>query len=410
MLDVMRKHTRLLSLIWASSRLAVSLSFFAITSGCIIAPGNEAASLRKMQSSIAFPVKAGGDERVPENIAVQSITAQLIIDKEKSRRQQAISSMPSPSPDASNIAIRGALDLNPKPMDYRVGAGDILTITVWDHPELTTPAGQYRSTQESGTLIAEDGTIFYPYVGVVNVQGKSLTEIRQILSSRLARYIERVQLDVRVSAFRSKRIYVVGEVTRPGLQEINDLRMTMVEAVNRAGGVTADADFSQILLTRAGTIYRVDLQALYENGATWQNLPLEPGDVVNVPDRQQNKIFVLGEVAKPGSYLMNKRRSTLAEALSEAGFVNQTSSDPKWIFVMRGTLDRPEIFHLDAKSPDALILADQFPLQARDIVYVDAAEVARWNRVITNILPTATILNNLGTSRYPLFGGEKTLN
>ncbi|MDB5851727.1 MAG: polysaccharide export protein [Rhodoferax sp.] len=382
-------------------------------SGCAAIPGSDARALRQQQSSIKLPVQQNGEE-VPANVTVKTITAELIIEQTKALRAAAT---PNDIPAAAStngapstgegFGTRASADLNPQPMDYRVGPGDILTITVWDHPELTTPAGQYRSAQDSGTLVNEDGTLFFPYVGVVNVQGKSLAEVRQILSSRLGRYIERVQLDVRVNAFRSKRIYVVGEVAKPGLQEITDLPMTMLEAVNRVGGFTPEADFSQILLTRAGTIYRVDLQALYESGATWQNIRLEAGDVVNVPDRQLNKIFVLGEVTKPGSYVMNKRRSTLAEALADAGFVNQLSSDPRYIFVMRGNVDKPEIFHLDAKSPDALLLADRFPLRPRDIVYVDAAEVARWNRVVTNILPTATLLNTISATQYPLFGGRQ---
>jgi polysaccharide export outer membrane protein len=73
---------------------------------------------------------------------------------------------------------------------------------------------------------------------------------------------------------------------------------------------------------------------------------------------------------------------------------------------MRGGADSPELFHLNASSPDALLLADRFPLRPRDIVYVDVADVARWNRVVTNILPTATMLNTISTTQYPLFGGR----
>ncbi len=349
------------------------------------------------QSSVKLPVRFN-DEVVPANVAVKPITAELIIALTKAARDAAAPADPSVNPRAAPI---------PLGQDYRVGPGDVLTITVWDHPELTTPAGQYRSANESGTLVNEDGTIFYPYVGVLRVNGMRLAEIRNLITTRLAKYIEKVQLDVRVNAFRSKRVYVVGEVKTPGLQEINDIPMTMVDAVNRSGGFTAESDPSRILITRGGTTYRVDLQALYEDGATWQNIRLEPGDVVNVPDRQQNKIFVLGEVTKPGSYIMNKRRSTLAEVLADAGWVNQLTSNPSWIFVMRGNTDQPELFNLDARSPDALLLADQFPLRPRDIVYVDVADVARWNRVISNILPTATLLNTVSTTQFPLFGGRQ---
>lgn len=380
-------------------------------SGCAIVPGVDGSRMRK-QSSVQLPVRQDSGEEVPAHVIVKPITAELIIAETLAVRAAATPIAQPVSTTTVPLLGQGAgtqaqRDLTPQPLDYRVGPGDVLTITVWDHPELTTPAGQFRSAQEAGTLVNEDGTIFYPYVGVIQVAGIPLREVRRLLTQRLSYYIEKVQLDVRVNAFRSKKVYVVGEVKAPGLLEITDVPLTMLDAVNRAGGFTQESDFSQILLTRGGTIYRVDLQALYENGATWQNIRLEAGDVINVPDRALNKIFVLGEIMKPGSYVMNKRRSTLAEALADAGYVNSLTSDPAWVFVMRGNADKPEIFHLNAKSPDALLLADRFPLRPRDIVYVDVAAVARWNRVVTNILPTATLLNTISQVQYPLFGGRQ---
>ena len=134
---------------------------------------------------------------------------------------------------------------------------------------------------------------------------------------------------------------------------------------------------------------------------------LKQGDIVNVSDRSYNKIFVLGEVTKPGSLVMNKKRSTLAEALSDAGYINQTTADPRWIYVMRGDTEEPQLYHLDSRAPDAMLLADRFPLRPRDIVYVDTAPVVRWQRVIANILPTATMLNLTSQTYYPLFGGRQ---
>jgi polysaccharide export outer membrane protein len=231
--------------------------------------------------------------------------------------------------------------------------------------------------------------------------------VRDLLANKLAKFIEKVQIDVRMAMFRSKRVYVVGEVNKPGNQDITDIPMTVLEAVNRAGGFTAEADYSRVLLTRRGTTYRVDIQAMYEEGATEQNAMLEPGDIVNVSDRSYNKIFVLGEVIKPGSMIMNKKRSTLAEALGDAGYLNQEKASPRWIYVMRGDSDTPELFHLDGRAPDAMLLADRFPLRPRDIVYVDTSDLVRWNRVITNMLPTSQMLNLTSGVRYPLFGGRQ---
>jgi polysaccharide export outer membrane protein len=135
--------------------------------------------------------------------------------------------------------------------------------------------------------------------------------------------------------------------------------------------------------------------------------------VLNVPDRQFNKVFVLGETnlvnsitggtnqtQRSRSVFMNKGRLTLTEALSEGGGINQETADAARIFVFRGgTVNgTPEIFHLDAKSPDALLLADRFSLQPRDVIYVDRAEGIRWNQIINQIQPTVTLLNSLDGS------------
>lgn len=375
---------------------------------CSIVPGTQAYGMRH-QSSTKLPVKQN-NEMVPANVKVRPITAELIIEQEKALRAASASQSrsdgaTSASQSSDNNGTAGVV--SNAVIDYKIGPGDILSVTVWDHPELTIPAGSFRSAEASGTLVAEDGTIYYPYAGIVQVAGKTPREVRSMLVQLLNKTIEKPQIDVRIISFRSKRVYVVGEVSKPGQQEITDIPMTLLDAVNRAGGFTKDSDHSQVLLTRAGTTWRVDLQALYEEGVVGQNVMLLPNDIVNVPDRQFNKVFVLGEVQKPGSYFMNKKRISLAEALAEAGYINQSSANPNWIFVMRGQTDSPELYHLDSKSPDALLLADRFPLSPRDIVYVDAADVARWSRVINNVLPTATLLNTTSGINFPLFGGRQ---
>lgn len=361
---------------------------------CAVSPGNQTYNMRE-QSAVKLPVKKDG-EVAPANVKVVPITAELIIEQERAKNVAA--------PADSN----GKKDLTyPALSDYTLGPGDIISVIIWDHPELTIPAGSFRSADQSGNLVGADGTIFYPYAGSIHVAGKTVSEVRAILTQKLAKVVENPQIDVRVVSFRSQWVYVVGEVNKAGVLEKTDIPLTIVDAVNRAGGFSPEADHSQLLLTRQGKTWRVDMQALYEDGAVEMNVPLQAGDIVNVPDRQFNKVFVLGEVLKPGSYLMNKKRKSLADALAEAGYIDQLSSNPRWIFVMRNQADKPELFHLDSRSPDAILLADRFPLHPRDIIYVDAADVVRWNRVISNILPTATLLNTTSSIRYPLFGGRR---
>ncbi len=381
-----------------ASLFALMLSACAMIPGI---PGNRSYSASE-KSETRMPVQKG-DEIVPENVKVSAITAELIVEMYKTARpSRAVGSTASADP-----ARPSQVDPAAQLINYKLGPGDIISIIVWDHPELTTPAGSFRTAEQAGTVVAEDGTIFYPYVGIIKAEGRTTRELRDLLAKKLAKYIENVQIDVRMAMFRSKHVYVVGEVSKPGIQEINDIPMTVLEAVNRAGGFTTEADYSRVLLTRRGTTYRVDIQAMYEDGATEQNALLEPNDIVNVSDRSYNKIFVLGEVLKPGSLVMNKKRSTLAEALSDAGYINQDRASPNWIYVMRGDSDMPRLFHLDGRSPDAMLLADRFPLLPRDIIYVDTADIVRWERVIRNILPTSDMLNLTSGVKYPLFGGRQ---
>lgn len=284
---------------------------------------------------------------------------------------------------------------------YRIGPRDILTITVWDHPELTIPAGEFRSAEAAGYRVGEEGTLFFPYVGVLKAAGKTVEELRSTLSIALAPYITKPQLDVRVVEFRSQRTYIVGEVLKPGIQPVTDVPLTVVEAINRGGGLTPQADVARATLARAGQTYPVDLGAIYRRGDITQNVLLQNGDVLNVPGRDESKIFVLGEVVTPASQLMVKGSKSLAEAISDAGGVNATSADPSRIYVIRAAdvADAaPQVFRLNGESVDALILADRFQLQPRDVVYVDTASLSRWNRVLTQLLPSYNFTNNaLGT-------------
>jgi polysaccharide export outer membrane protein len=361
------------------------------------------------QSSGEIPVRVN-DETILKKLDIRTIDAQLIIELEKDFNTRSL------GPD--NVANHhfdyriGSKTIKGVPLpepysQYRVGPRDVLNITVWDHPELTIPAGQFRSAEAAGSVVGEDGTFFYPYAGIVQAAGRTVEEIREELTQKLSKYIELVQLDVRVASYRSQRVYVVGEVMQAGIQLVRDIPLTVLEAINNAGGVKPVADLRNVTLTRDDKTYSINLLSLYEGGDIKQNVLLRHGDILNIPDSSLNKVFVLGEtgfatggvsgtgLSMSRSLIMNKARLTLTEALSDVGGVNQTTSDAARIFVFRGVLGKSEIFHLDAKSPDALLLADRFPLQPRDVVFVDRAEGIRWNQIIAQIQPTITLLNSI---------------
>lgn len=404
--------------------------------GCTVIPGQHMSPFSD-KSSTDMPVTEN-NEATLKKLNIQTIDAQLIIKLEKDLNNRSLGHN-----NVANNYFEYRIGSTPvtgmPPLEtnnqYLVGPRDILIITVWEHPELTNPFGNAGASiggigassgvgtvggsasggtigtvgGTGGNVVGEDGTFFYPYVGIVKAAGRTVEDIRTEVTEKLSEYIERVQLDVRVNSYRSQRVYVVGEVNLPGIQTLKDIPLTVLEAINNAGGVNSQtADLRNVTLTREGKTYGINLLALYEGGDITQNVLLKHGDVLNVADNQFNKIFVFGETTVGGtgsgrsrSVLMNKGRMTLTEALSEAGGVNQDTADAARIFIFRGGLNKPQIFHLDAKSPDAFLLAEHFPLEPHDVLYVDRAEGIRWNQIIAQIQPTITLLNTFNGTLNP---------
>ena len=374
------------------------LTTASLMTGCSVFPGMHMDQFSN-QSSIEMPYTEN-DEAVLKKLNIQPINAQLIINLEKdfNKRSQNSDNLINQYFDyrVGTRTIRGTPPKEPY-SEYRVGPRDVLSITVWEHPELTIPAGEGLSPEESGNVVGEDGNFYYPYVGILKAAGKTVEEIRSEMAQKLSRYIEQVQLNVRVATYRSQRVYIVGEVVTPGIQPVKDIPLTILEAINNAGGVKPEADLSNIRLTRDGKTYSINLLSLYEGRDFSQNVLLKAGDTLNVPDRTFNKVFVLGDTSVGGkSIFLNKGRMTLTEAIGEAGGVDQDKSDPARIFVFRGNTGKPEIFHLNAKSPDALLLADRFPLQPRDVIYVDRAEGVRIKTLLQQIQPAVAMANSFG--------------
>ncbi len=270
---------------------------------------------------------------------------------------------------------------------YRVAPFDVLSVIVWDHPELTIPAGEFRSADVAGNAVQADGTMFYPHVGVVPVAGKTIPEIRALLTERLRKFVENPQLDVRVAAFRGKRVQVTGDVQKPSTQPITDVPLRVQDAIAAAGGLSPSAWSRGVTLTRGGKAHRLDLQALYDEGDLSQDWLLEDGDLVHVPSREENKVFVLGEVRQPSSKVMARGRMSLAEAIGDAAGLDPVTSNGE-IYVFRGRSGAARAFRLDASSADALLLAVQFQLEPHDVVYVATYGLTSWNRVVTQVLPT----------------------
>ena len=343
---------------------AILLAAALALQGCVIAPGmtmDEPAELPEGQV-----------------VRVQTLTLDLLNELE-ARRETRIREV--------------AEEFGFQRTEYLIGQGDVIQVIVWDHPELTIPAGSFRDAETSGQQVGEDGYMYYPYVGMIKAEGMNVAALRDVLTERLSRYIQNPQLDVRVVGFRSQRVYVVGEVNTPGVLPLNDLPMTIADAISLSGGLTPSAWKSGVNIARDGKVYEIDLRALYDFADSSQNLMLKHGDIVNVLDRSQQKVFMMGEVRTPGAVEIINGELTLSAALGEVGGFNQNTANPSAIYVIRGTdSENPRIFHLDAEFATGMLLAERFDMQAQDVVFVDTAGISQWNRVVSQLLPSITVI------------------
>lgn len=345
--------------------------------------------------------------------AVQPITPSLLEREAKARQKSDVGKTNSEL--AKNISA----------YSYKVEPQDVLQVIVWGHPEFSPSGSPMQSLEmnsgnnqfmnsaesqapgQSGFTVQSDGTIYFPYVGELKVAGKTTSQIRVELSKALASYVKNPQVSVKVSGFHSQTYQLSGAVQKPGLYPITNVPRTVSQAIQAAGGMLQTvptvsisskssamplADLSRVLYIHNGKRQVLNLRAFFQNGDESQDRLLHPGDIVQVPDNSFDQVHLIGEVKTPGNYPLDNGQLNLAQALGDAGGLDLTTANASRIFIFRGAYDKPQIFWLNAHSPEAMLLATQFELQPQDVVYVATAGISTWNRIISQILPTVQAL------------------
>lgn len=278
--------------------------------------------------------------------------------------------------------------------NYRIGPLDVLHVIVWDHPELSTTAAMGNIADEGeatngaidGVRVNRDGKIFFPLAGEISVAGRNVQEVRELLTYSLGRYLADPQLDVQVVGFRSQKVQVTGEVGKATEVAVTDRPLRLLDAIGAAGGTTALSDFEDVRIVRNGRQVRINLLEIYDHGQLEHNILLQDGDLVHVGNMNIKKVFVMGEVKRPGVTALERGQLTLATAIQSSSGVNQDTADAGRIMVLRQGREKPLIYFLNANEPDSLVLSTRFPLEQSDIVYVSTSELYRFRKVVEALL------------------------
>ena len=276
-------------------------------------------------------------------------------------------------------------------LEYRIGPLDMVQVVVWEHPELTSPMGQY---QPAGQKVTTDGKLFYPYAGELQAAGLTAQELRAEITKRLSdKILNDPQVDVRVTGYNSRKAFVAGSVEKPGFVSFDENPMTLPDMVANVGGFTKEADLTALQLRRGDKVYNINYKNAFSSNLPLERMLVQPDDQLFVPalveTQKDKKAYVMGEVGRPGIVSIQNDKLTLAEALATAGGLQALNATSRGIYVIRNTSENQiDVFQLNAKNAMALAMADRFELNPRDIVYVDASGLATWNRLISLILPS----------------------
>lgn len=176
-----------------------------------------------------------------------------------------------------SMSFLGAQEISDTKKEYKVGVGDVLTISVLRPENITIIAN-----------VAPDGTISFPYIGQVKVKGLSLSQIENLIQTKLSEgYMKYPVVTVSLKEPRSKKFFVYGEVVKPGAYFLDE-NTTVLKAISMAGGFTKFGSSKVKILRerkdgKGYKVIKVNIKAIM-NGKSEEDILLQPGDIVVVSE------------------------------------------------------------------------------------------------------------------------------
>lgn len=237
--------------------------------------------------------------------------------------------------------------------------------------------------------VPAEGVVSIPYVGELSVMNRTVAKIAADLNEKLGP----ISNTARASVLRVGRLphtaNVMGEVRNPGPVQLERDKISSMDLLAAAGGPDKAEHLYRYTLRRQGVDYTFDYQAFRQKA-----FPIEEGDLLTVATDTTNRFFVMGAINRPQMMPFPVPRPTLADALSAASGFDERRSDPSGVFVFRkGNPD--QVFTFNLSDPAVILVTQRFEIKGEDLVYVTEAPLARWNRLILQIVPISQATYNL---------------
>lgn len=276
--------------------------------------------------------------------------------------------------------------------DYVIGCNDVLFVSIDGKPEFST-IGTSTATKVQGNRVDGEGNVHLPLIGSVNVAGLTVSAAQTRIEAAARQYLTNPWVVVEIADYKSRPLYLLGQFKAPGTYYM-DRPLNLLQGVALGNGFDTAANLHGARLTRNNHIVAVDIYDLLTRGDTTQNVWLQPGDTIYIPDNQNRLVFVYGAVKKPGPVPMPTAGLNLAQAIG-ATDLRDTGYDIHYVRIIRSlspthgellVVDFDKVMRGEAVPP---------PLMDGDVVYVPKSVYGDWNDAIADLLPSLQAVSAL---------------
>lgn len=293
-------------------------------------------------------------------------------------------------PPESELSSAVAL---PSVPDIRLVPGDVLRVMVADS---AIDGAVFAPLASGGTVfenvrIDSKGTISLPYIGREKISAKTPNEVEGLIRKKLKGITSDPQVQVSLTGDLSGSVLVVGAVKAPGRFSALEGPLTLLDAINRAGGPVLEPHLIRVVVRTGNKSYQFN----YEDLLSGKNQVLPPGAEV-VLERARKRFVAMGAVGDPGLHDLPSNNPSLLEVLGSVKGLNEAKADAAGVFVFRLVDDKDpstgeikahaQVFRLNLKEPAAMFLARQFLVNPEDAIYVTNAAVYEWQKIISPIV------------------------